>query len=140
MAFNTRDYSWADTEIRVLDNAVIGARGFSYSVAHQKQNIYGRGNKPIRRTRGNKEYEGSVTVLQSELEAMQDLAKEQGLDDITDFTPFPIVFSYENAEGVIVTDTALYCEFTGVSKSMSQNDEVMEVELPVIIGDIKYNV
>lgn len=138
IAFNTRDYSWADVEIRLLDNSVVGAVGFQYIKRQLKTNIYGRGTKPIRRTRGNKEYEGSITLLQSELEALQDLAKASGLEDPVDFLPFSVAVSYENAEGVITTDILLYCEFIEIPKGMAQNDPNMEIELPLIIGDIKY--
>ena len=41
--------------------------------------------------------------------------------------------------GVVKVDTLVDCEFTEVKKGLKTGDMNMEVELPLIIGDIKYN-
>jgi hypothetical protein len=137
--FTTDEYAWADIKVVMLGRPVIGIRGVRYKVTRTKTNIYALGSKPVARTRGNKEFEGELVLLQSELEAIQKgLAKGQ---DITDIKPFDIVVSYApNDGGQIVTDMMKAVEFLEVEKGMNQNDPNMELTLPVIIGDIQYNV
>lgn len=137
--FTTDEYAWADIKVVMLGRPVIGIRGVRYKVSRTKTNIYALGSKPVARTRGNKEFEGELVLLQSELEAIQKgLPKGQ---DITDIRPFDIVVSYApNEGGQIVTDMMKAVEFLEVEKGMNQNDPNMELTLPVIIGDIQYNV
>lgn len=136
--FTSEEYSWSDIEMTMLGRVVIGFRKISYTEKQTKTNIYARGNKPVARTRGNKEYEGSVMLLQSEVESLQaELAAGKSLNDIG---PFDITVSYAPASGNIKTDILKACEFTEITKGMSQGDSNMEIELPIIIGDIDYNV
>jgi hypothetical protein len=138
MAFRSDEYAWVDVNVVMQGRVVAGLRAVTYTETQEKTNIYAKGNKPYARTRGNKEYEGSIGILQSELEALQ-----RGAGDgksINDIRPFDITIAYANEDGGdVVTDILKGVEFTEVSKSLSQNDPFMEIELPIIIGDIKYN-
>lgn len=139
MAFNSNEYAWVDAHIVMLGRPVAGITGFKYKISRTKTNIYAGGSKAYARTRGNEEPEGEISILQSELEAIQaGLPRGQ---KITDIPPFDIVYSY-SAEigGKIVTDIAKGVEFTELEKGMAQNASHMEITLPVIIGDIEYNV
>lgn len=137
MSFNTTEYAFSDVEVRFLGRTIVGFQGVSYKVTQSKTNIYGRGNKPVARSKGNKEYEGSVKVLQSELEALQIAAGYK--KDICDIAPFDIVVSYQVDGGLATTDTLIGCEFTEQPKEINQGDTNMEVELPIAIGDIHFN-
>lgn len=137
--FNSEEYSWADIEIVALGRPIVGARRIQYKESQEKVNIYGRGNKPVARSRGNKEYEGELGLLQSELEALQN-AVSAG-KSVLDIKPFDIVVSYvPEVGGSIRTDILKACEFTENEKGMDQGDTNMEIDLPLIIGDIQYNV
>lgn len=138
MAFNSNEYAWVDLNVVMQGRVVAGLTALTYTATQTKTNIYAKGNKPYARTRGNKEYEGSIGILQSELEALQrGVANGR---DILDIGPFDISVAYSNEEGgEVVSDIIKGCEFTEVSKSLSQNDPFMEIELPIIIGDVKYN-
>lgn len=135
--FNSEEYAWSDVQIQMLGRPVGGARSVMYKVTQTKTNIYARGNKPRARTRGNKEYEGELGLLQSEVEALQ--ATLRANQDLLDLGPFDIVVSYAPAGGTIKTDILKDCEFTELEKGMEQNDENMQPTLPLIIGDVKYN-
>jgi hypothetical protein len=137
--FDTDEYAWADVQVVMLGRPVIGIRGFRYKVSRTKTNIYAKGSKPVARTRGNKEFEGELVLLQSELEAMQKGLKKG--QDITDMKPFDVVYAYAPEDSTdITTDIAKAVEFLEVEKGMAQNDPNMELTLPVIIGDIQFNV
>lgn len=136
MAINSRNYSWSEAEIRFLDRSPVAIVAFSFTRRKRKDNIYGRGSEPIGRTRGNKEYEGSITLLQSEYEALEDLAQEQGVNDPLDLAPFPISVAWDNGSQISAY-TLEYAEFLEIPMGMSQDDPNMEIELPVIIGRIR---
>lgn len=130
------EYAWEDVKVLMGGKFVTGIRGCKYKVSQEKENIYAMGNKPVAKGRGNKKYEVSITVLQSELEALI-LA---GGGDITDIAPFDIVISYVAKRGLpIVVDVIKDFEFTDFEKSWKQGDKFMEVELPGICMDIKLN-
>ncbi|GAB5524882.1 MAG: hypothetical protein Roseis2KO_27540 [Roseivirga sp.] len=136
MSYSTSEYSFSDVEVRFLNRTIVGFQGVSYKVTQNKVNIYGKGSKPVARGTGNKEYEGTVKVLQSELEALQ-IAAGNG-SDICDILPFDIVVTYETPTNT-VTDTLKQCEFTEQAKELNQGDTHMEIELPISIGDIEFN-
>lgn len=140
MAFRSEEFAWVDINVVMQGRIVTGLTGISYKETQLKTNIYAKGNKPYARTRGNIEYEGSIKLLQSELEALQ---RGAGIGrSINQIPPFDVTVSYaaEDGSGAVVTDTLKAVEFTEVEKGMDQNDPFMEIELPIIIGDIQYNV
>lgn len=140
MAFNSEEYAWIDIQVVMQGRNVAGLTGIRYKETQTKTNIYAKGKKPYARTRGNKEYEGSIKILQSELEALTKQVGKKG-GSINDLPPFDIAVAYApELGGNIVTDIIKGAEFNEVEKGMDQNDPFMEIELPLIIGDIQYNV
>lgn len=136
---NGNEYAFEDLEIVMLGRPVIGFAGIEYKEEQTKTNIYGRGNKPVARTRGNKVYSGSITLLQSEVEALTAAAgKGKSLNDLPRFD-ITVAYAPENG-GLITTDVLRDCEFMDLTKALNQNDPNMTVTLPLIIGDIDYNV
>ncbi len=139
MAFNSKEYSWADVEIQMQGRKVVGARGVKYKTSQEKEAIYGSGNEPKAIARGNKSYEGEIELLQSELEALTATAGSGA--DIVDIVPFDIIVAYAPKDGgAITTDIIQFAEFTEVEKGMKQGDKNMEVTLPFIALGIQKNV
>ena len=68
---NTREYEWSDVNVIVAGRPVTGIRGVKYSSKQEKELLHAKGNKPIGIQHGNKTYEGELTLLQSEYEAMK---------------------------------------------------------------------
>ncbi len=134
--FNSREYEWADVTVVVAGRDVTGIRGISYTPSQEKELLYAKGDKPHGIQRGNKSYTGSVRVLQSELEALQDAAG----GDILDIN-VNIIVSYGNPSkgDIIRTDLLKGVEFTDVPKTLNQNDKFMEIELPILMLDVVNN-
>jgi len=131
--FNSKEYEWADVTVVMAGRDVTGIRGVSYTSAQEKEALYAKGNKPHGIQRGNKSYEGSIRLLQSEYEALNAAAGGDALD-----VNFNIIVSYGNPSkgDVIHTDLLAGVEITSKPKSLNQNDKFMEIELPLIMLDV----
>lgn len=134
--FNSREYEWADVNIVVAGRMVTGIRGVSYTSSQEKEALYGKGNKPHAIQRGNKNYTGSIRLLQSELEALELAAGGDALD-----ASFNIVVAYGNPSkgDIVTTDLMRGCEITEIPKTLNQNDKFMEIELPIVMLDVIRN-
>ena len=126
---NSEEFSWADAQVVLLGKVVEGITAFRYKTSQNKELRYGRGNQPIGVKRGNKAYEGSITVLKSELEALKDASDDGSLMSLKGFD---IVFSYLADDGTLKTDIAKLAEFTESEESLKQGDGNGEYELPFI--------
>lgn len=123
----------------MLGRPVIGITSVMYKTTRGKTNVYGRGKKPVARVRGQEEYEASITLNQSEVEALQkSVGKGKKLSDIPPFD-ITVAFAPENSLQ-LTTDVLRFCEFTEVEKALNNQQDNMEVTLPLVVGDIDYNV
>lgn len=136
--FSSYEYDWADVEIHLAGRKVIAAKGVKYKISQEKEEIYGAGFEPLAIGHGNKKYEGELTLLQSEIEALQEAV---GAGSLLDIRNLDIVVSYAPKDsGPIKTDIIKGVEFTEIEKGMQQGDKFMEVSLPFIALGIQYNV
>jgi len=136
MAFNSKEFTYADINVTILGRNVTGLRGIKYSVKTDKERVYGRGNKALAIQSGNEEIEGEIMLLQSELEALSVAAKAANpLNKVTDIS-FDIVVSY--GQGTTAkTDILIGVELTEYEKGMAQEDKFMEISIPFIALDLK---
>ena len=136
MQFNTREYEWADVSIVVAGRLVTGIRGVSYTSSQEKEALYGKGNKPHSIQKGNKAYAGTIRLLQSELEVLEQAAGGDALD-----ASFNVMVAYGNPMkgDLVTTDLMKGCEITEIPKTLNQNDKFMEVELPIVMLDVIRN-
>lgn len=132
--FNSREYEWSDVSVVAAGRMITGIRGVSYTSSQEKEALYGKGNKPHSIQRGNKTFAGSISLLQSELEALELAAGGDALD-----ISFNIIVAYGNPSkgDVITTDLLVGCEITEIPKGLNQNDKFMEIELPLVMLDVK---
>lgn len=132
--FNSREYEWADISVVLAGRPVTGFRAVEYNPKQEKEAVYAKGNKPHGIQRGNKSYEGSITLLQSEYESL----KQACCGDILDAS-FDIVVAYGNASkgDAIVTDILVGAEFTEDKTAWKQGDKFQEKVLPFIFLDKK---
>lgn len=137
--FNSKEYAWVDVNVVLLGKPVVGLRGIEYKSKRQKEALYATGKKARGIQMGRKEYEGTVTVLQSELIAMQAAAKAKGYDDVTDLE-FDIIVSYVSESGVVQTDKVVNASITEAPNNMKEGDLYSEHALPFIACDMEYNV
>lgn len=134
--FASREYEWSDVTVVMAGRDVTGIRGVSYTSSQEKEALYAKGNKPHGVQRGNKSYEGAIRLLQSEYDALNAAAGGDALN-----ASFNIIVAYGNPSkgDVIKTDLLMGCEITSKPKSLNQNDKFMEIELPLIMLDVKEN-
>jgi hypothetical protein len=132
--FNSREYEWSDVNVVAAGRPLTGIRGVKYSSKQEKEALHAKGNKPHSIQRGNKTYDGELTVTQSEYEAM----RAAGGGDILDIS-IDIVVAYGNPSkgDVITTDLLMGAEFTEDNTEWKQGDKFQEKSLPFIFLDKK---
>lgn len=132
--FSSKQYAWSDVSISIGGRIIEGITEVEYTVKQEKETLRGRGNNPHKVTRGNKSYEGKITIWQSELEAMVLSAPNFDILDLN----FDVIVSYVPSDGgKTVIDVLSGCEFTETKKSMKQGDKNMVVELPIVFLGVK---
>ena len=129
--FNSKEYAWIDVTLVMLGKPVTGLRGIEYKMKRQKEALFATGKKARGIQLGKKEYEGTITVLQSELIAMQTAAKAKGYDDVTDLE-FDAIVSYVPESGVVQTDKIVNLSITEAPYGMKEGDLFQEIALPYI--------
>ncbi|MBD5397745.1 hypothetical protein HDR62_06430 [bacterium] len=138
MAFNSREYSYCDVQATILGRPLTGLRGIEYTAKKSKEAVFGAGINPKSIQHGRREYEGTLTVLQSELEALNRAAKEAGYTDCLDLE-FDIVVTYTSGE-TVTTDIIRCASITEFPKGMKEGDLNSEHALPFIALGIDTNV
>ncbi len=134
---NGEEFGWEDLSVVIGGKMPVGITMVDYATKQEKKNIYGRGADPVARGRGRREYDAKIGVLQSELEALIASSPD---GDLTKLPPFTVVVAYSPKVGDrVITDALLYCEFTEFKKELKEGDTNMVVELPMVVGQIKYN-
>lgn len=130
--FNSRQYEFNDLTLYLGNRDVTGIRSVKYTEKQDKEVIYGKGNKPLSIQKGNKSYEGSIGLLQSELEALEQAAGGSILD-----LELTAVVTYGNPSSgdVVKSDALIGVQFTEVPRELKQGDKFMEVELPIVFLD-----
>lgn len=129
MAFNSKQYEWSDIAVRIGGRDIVGLRGIKYELKQEKEVLHAKGSEPHSIQRGNKTYEGEVTLTQSELETLS----KAGDGDILSLSVNILVSYGDPAKGALmITDELQGCEFTAEPREMKQGDKSMEVTLPFI--------
>lgn len=137
--FNSKEYGWTNVTVVLLGKPVEGIRGIEYKSKRAKELLFASGKKARGIQMGKKEYEGTITVLQSELIALQKAAKAKGYDDVTDLE-FDVIVSYISESGVVQTDKIVNASITEAPNSIKEGDLYSEHALPFIACDVEYNV
>lgn len=131
---NTREYEWSDVTVVLAGRLVTGLRGVKYSAKQEKELLHAKGNKPHSIQRGNKTYDGEITLLQSEYEALK---KASGGDILDASMDIVAAYGNPNAGDVITTDMLIGVEFTEDNTEWKQGDKFQEKTLPFIYLDQK---
>lgn len=139
MSFNSKEYTWCDLHTYMLGREVDGMRGIEYKKKKKKEALFAAGKTPRSIQHGKREYEGTLTILQSELIALNRAAKAKGYDDIMDIE-FDVIVSYISDEGITTTDKVVGVSITDLSRSLKEGDMNMEIALPFIALDVKDNI
>jgi hypothetical protein len=134
MAFNSRQYEWADVTLFLGGRDLTGIRALKYSEKMEREAIYAKGRNPHSIQSGNASYEGEISVLQSEYEALV-LAGGGSIMGLS----LDAIVSYGNPLNldVVITDKVIGIRFTEASKEFKQGDKFMEMKLPFIALDVR---
>ncbi|WP_160711280.1 hypothetical protein [Chitinophaga solisilvae] len=129
--FDSREFEWADVKVVIFDREISGLRGLTYKKSQEKEHLYAAGNLPLAIQRGNKKYEGTITLLKSELDQLNAIALQKGYEDIVDVpgSLINIVCSYTKGDAKILTDKINNVEFTEFEEGMKQGEKFKEVTL-----------
>ena len=132
-AINTRNYAWKDCEIRVNGRMLTSVTGVSWNTKQEKEPVYGKGTKPLAINVGNEITDGTITVLQDELEQLLDLAPQGKL---TQYRNLDVQVAFED-NGVLVRYTIVGVAFTEEPHEINQNDKFSTSSLPFIALDAR---
>jgi hypothetical protein len=133
---NGRSYGWSDIFVNILGQRIAGITAIDYSDKQDMSNNYGAGNKPVSRGYGRISYDSSITLTMEEVASIEKISPTGRLQDIPEFT---VVISYipENST-MIKTEKLKYVRFTENKRDVKEGDMVIAVQIPLIIGDIKW--
>lgn len=138
MAFDSREYEYADLTLIIANRDVTGFRGIKYSEKIEREALHAKGRYAHSIQSGNVTVEGEITVLQSELEALI----VAGKGSILRLKNLTAGITYGNAsEGdAVITDHVEGIYFTESPKELKQGDKFMEVSLPFVAMRIRHQV
>lgn len=132
---NGESYSWSQIVLSVGGVPIVGCTEIAYKEATEKENIYGQGSLPVSRGYGNTTFEGSITLLFEEVQA---LIRRSPTGRLTDYAPFDVTVSYLPKNGLSVRHVIQKCEFLESNIETSQGDTSIPVQIPLVIGSIKW--
>lgn len=135
---NGQEYSFEDVQVYVFEEPLNGIEGIEYIAELDHYNIYGRGSKAVAVGRGQERFSGTLWLLQNEAEKLQE--KLSFGQNLTHLQPFDITISYAPDNGIIKTDVLKYCRISRYAKRLRNGEGFMLVELPLVIGQINYNI
>ena len=137
---NGKAYDFTSIKVSMLGNVdVLEFTAIEYQVKRNKANNYGRGGEVTSRSRGNKEYTGSITLAMKEIIAIRENAQQNGYNDLTEIPPFNIVVSYSNGTDATRVDTLEFCEFDDDMGGGASGSSNLEKQLNLVIGCISFN-
>lgn len=131
---NGKAFGWSNIVVNLLGVALTGISAISYKDTQEIVPIYAAGNKPIASGDGQVSFEGSITLLAGDVQALEIASPTGRLQDIP---AFPIVVSYQAGDKIMVHRLQA-CRFTENGRSASTGDTSIPVEIPLFIGDIKW--
>ncbi len=139
MRINAREYAWGDVSIVLFGQPVLGIRGIDYNQKKNKEALYAAGRYPKSIQHGRRESEGTLTILQSELIALNKSAIAAGYTDILD-VDMDIQVAYADASGVTTIDRIVKASFTELPQALKEGDMNQEIAIPFGALDIEFNI
>lgn len=130
MLINGQEYAYADLQFSFLGNFnVAGVNAISWRSRTAKANVNGAGREPVARTRGGKEYEGSITLHSKEFFR---LVEANGFNDLDDIPPFNLTVAFANGIDPVKTVVLPHCEFNESGLSATKGDVEIATDVPII--------
>lgn len=134
ITINGQEYAWGDITIYMWGQPVFRARGIDYKCNQKQEYLYASGREPHAVQLAERGYTGTLTVLQSELEAFNRTARAKGYKNIVG-VPAEMVIEYM-ADGVVTIDKVKMAYFSEYNKGQKQGDLQSEHAMPFKALDI----
>ena len=133
MAFDSREYEWADLTLILGGRDITRMRAVKYMEKIEREPLYAKGRNPVAIQSGNIEYSGEIMLLQSEYEALVKAGKGSVLSLSLDS-----IFNYgDPLKGNAITkDRAVGIRFLEAAKDIKQGDKFQEITLPFVCLNI----
>ena len=126
---------WTSITVNMMGRDVEGITKISYDDNSTKENVYGAGDKPVGRSRGNYEAKATLGLYKEEVDGIKAaLASGKRIQDVA---PFDIVVQYE-LDGEIRKDIIHNCEFTNNAVDVSQGDGTISTDHELIVSHITW--
>lgn len=132
---NGAAYGWADITTTIAGVPVTGITAIEYDDKQEVTNIYGAGRYPVARGKGRITCAAKISLLMSEVMAIQDSSLNRRLQDLA---PFNIQVSYIPENGMVVHDVIRDCQFSANSRKWKEGDTNQVVELELIVSKIEW--
>lgn len=126
---------WTSITVHMMGRDVEGITKISYDDTTTKENVYGMGDKPVGRSRGNYEAKSTLGLFKEEVDAIRN-ALPAG-KRIQDVAAFDIIVQYE-LDGQIRKDIIHNCEFTNNAVDVSQGDGTISADHELIVSHITW--
>lgn len=136
---NGQEYAWGDLDVYAWGQRIGGLRGIEYKITQKQEHFYGAGRMPRSVQCGEYEPSGTLTVSQSELDAMARTASSKGYTHGILGVPLDIAVTY-TVDGAVTTDLIRSAYISEMPKGMKPGDLQSEHALPFKALDIEYNV
>jgi len=136
MVINNKEYAWGDITVVALGRPFTGITGIEYTAKKVKEQRYGSGRDVKSIQHGRREPEGTITLMQSEVIAMNKAAKQNGYRDLLDIE-IDIIVSYASEDGIVSVDKIIGASFSELPKGMKEGDLQSEHALPFVALDIE---
>lgn len=137
---NEQEYAFGDIKVFMWGRFITGLRGVEYKTKKDKEVIYGAGRDPRGIQHGKRGYDGTITITQSELIAMNRAAREKGYKDILDCEIDFVVSFTPEALIPITMDQVIGASFSEFPKGMKQGDMLSEHAMPFVALNIEEDI
>ena len=126
---NGREYEWADLTLILGGRDITGFRGLKYGEKIEREALHAKGRYPHSIQSGNVTFEGEITLLRSEYDALVKTGGGSILGLCLD-----ALASYGNPSlgDAMTIDRIESLRFTEAVKDIKQGDKFQEIALPFV--------
>ena len=128
---------WNKVSVKLFGRFLEGITELSYDDEEDQEPVYGAGNKPIGKGKGNYKAKASITLTEEERRAiMESLPAGMRLQDIPDFD-ITVSYTYQNK---VFTDIIRNCSFKNNGVEVKQGDKSIARKFDLVPTHIDWNV
>lgn len=128
---NGVEYAWGDFALFAFGQEIAQVTGIDYKTKKNKTALFAAGRMARSIQHGRREYDGTVTLLQSGVAALNRSAVAAGYTDLLDIE-FDLIVKYANEHGILTIDKICNVSFSEIPKSLKEGDANMSIALPFL--------